>query len=99
MSGATQQIQRANTVGIHGASALSDVKRQGVFNRPLSTASKKNGKGKQGIFLEYPQGVREAIMMVAIEDAPATRAHNQGELARQDAARLAKEGSCCEKRT
>ena len=78
--GLTSQIQKYSRIGIPGAAAITDAKRNKFFDR----------RGKTGIFHNFPEGIRIALVKVAMEDAPRTRNANNLLLSKQREAKREK---------
>ena len=82
----TGNIQRYGRINLFAAAAVASAKRTKVFQR-------KDAKGKRslGIFHQFDKEVQEAIVAVAMQDAPQTRKRNNADLELQAKARKKKE--------
>ena len=69
LGGATSQIQRYGRIVLSSAAAISDISLNGFLNR--QAGSKKVAK-PQGIFHQFEDVLRDVIVEVAMQDAPAT---------------------------
>lgn len=94
LGGCTSQIQRFGRIALSGAAAVSDMSRNGFFHRPTGT---KGDKKPRGIFHEFDDDLRHAIVKVAMRDAPATRERNNNDLELQAKARRKKDELAREK--
>ena len=73
-AGVTAQVQCYGRIGMHAAAGVSDIQRNGFLARPTTkTAIAKNDRG---MFQGLPEELRITAVMVAMEDAPATRKSN-----------------------
>ena len=88
LGGTTSQIQRYSRINIPAAAAISDAKRNAFFHRNTGA---KSDKKKRGLFHEFDEDVRHAIVLMAMRDAPATRSLNTEALKKQATARRMKE--------
>ena len=87
LGGCTAQIQKFGRISLSSAAAVSDLKRNGFFSRQPS----KNNGNRKGIFHEYNENLRHAIVEVAMRDAPVTKERNNEDLKLQATARSVKE--------
>ena len=92
LGGTTQQVQAYGRIGINNAAAVSDAKRNGYFKR----FTKKSSEAR-GMFHQFNSELRECLIMMAIEEAPATMSYNRQELAKQRECRRLKEEMLREK--
>ena len=83
----THVIQKCGRIDIANAGAVSDLNRNGFVHRPTS---KKDTKS-EGLFHQFSEKIRHAIVLVAMRDAPATKARNNEDLVLQLEAKQAKE--------
>ena len=88
LGGITSNVQKYGRINLSSAGAVSDTKRNKFLNR-----GKSSGKGKTapGLFHELDEEIREAIIRVALEDAPETRRQHSDELESHREARRIKE--------
>ena len=86
LGGCTAQIQKFGRISLSSAAAVSDLKRNGFFSRQPS----KNNGNRKGIFHEYNENLRHAIVEVAMRDAPVTKERNNEDLKLQTTARSVK---------
>jgi hypothetical protein len=86
LGGTTHQLQKYGRIGIANAAAVSNVKTNGYFRR-FSV----NGNKTKGMFHQFYPKMRECLLMVAIEDAPATLSTNRDDLDKQQEAKSKKE--------
>jgi hypothetical protein len=84
-AGVTAQIQMFGRLNLHGATAVSDMGRNGFLNRPMK-------KGDElGMFHGLPEELQITAVMCAMEFAPATQQSNSHEMDRQRLAKQKKE--------
>ena len=88
LGGTTAQVQRFERLALASAAAISDMRRNAFLHRPIKA---KSDKKPRGIFHQFDEKLRLAIVMVAMEDAAETRAIHSEELALQAKARQEKE--------
>ena len=69
-AGVTSQVQYYGRIGMHNAAAASDTARNGFLQRPLT--KKEHESVKRGLFHELPEELRVTLLIMAMEDAPAT---------------------------
>ena len=69
----TLQIQKHSRINMAHAAAISDMQKNGFLSR----------KGNIGLFHQFPKELRVAVMVMAVEDAPATRKNNTLSLQKQ----------------
>jgi hypothetical protein len=86
LGGTTHQLQKYGHIGIANAAAVSNAKTNGYFRR-FSV----NGNKMKGMFHQFDPKMRECLLMVAIEDAPATISTNRDNLDKQWEAKRKKE--------
>jgi hypothetical protein len=84
LGGTTTNIQRFGRIALSSAGAVSDMKRNAFLKR-------QDAGNPGGLFHQFPHELREAIVRVAMKDAPATKHRNNEDLALQAKARRAKE--------
>ena len=94
LGGCTSQIQRYGRIGLSNASAISDMKRNGFIRRP--TGFKQDNKPR-GLFHEFNAVLRDAIVEVAMRDAPECKEQNNKDLKDKAQARRVKEEMTREK--
>ena len=111
-AGVTYNIQQYGKIDIKRAAAISQVKSNSDFSRlVVKQIKRKSRKGKEqqpikqklGLFHSFPPELRSSVLIMAMENAPATRKENANELefvhqARQRKAELQKK-KCMEKST
>lgn len=97
LGGATAQVQEYGRINISSAAAISDMNRNKYLQRKHEPARKKEGAKCQGLFHGLSDELRQAIVLVAMEDAPSTRIQNRTDIQAQDTARREKEELCKEK--
>ena len=73
-AGVTAQVQCYGRIGMHAAAAASDMQRNNFFSRP--TTKKAIASNKRGLFQGLPEELKITAVMVAVEEAPATRKSN-----------------------
>ena len=76
LGGTASNIQRYGRINISSAGAISDAKRNGFLQREYMPPRKKSSAKAQGIFHGLSEVLREAIVRVAMKDAPSTRKKN-----------------------
>ena len=85
-AGVTTQVQCYGRIGMSNAAAVSDVARNELLNRDgtkkqinLSTTStkKKQKDKKRGLYHGFPKELQITLLMICMEDAPATRKNKQ----------------------
>ena len=96
LGGVTQVMKNGGRVNIAGAAAQSDTSRNGYLDRTSKKKKYKTKGGKkiekkEGLFHSLNEKLRDAIIQVAIEDAPEARSENNAALEKQRQARLKKE--------
>ena len=94
LGGTTSQIQQYGRIALSSASAISDIRRNGFLHRKTKS---KNDDKSEGMFHQFPEEVRHAIILAAMEDAPVTRERNNADLAAQAKAKREKEEIAKEK--
>jgi hypothetical protein len=98
LGGATaQEVQEYGQINISSAAAISDMNRNKYLQRKHKPAWKKEGAKCQGLFHGLSDELRQAIVLVAMEDAPSTQIQNRTDIQVQDTAWQAKEELCKEK--
>ena len=70
-AGVTAQVQCYGRIGMHAAAAVSDMQRNNFFSRP--TTKKSIASNERGLFQGLPEELKITAVMVAMEDAMATR--------------------------
>ena len=88
-AGVTAQVQTYGRIGMHGAAAVSDMQRNKFLARP--TTKKSMANNERGLFHDLPEELRLTVTMMAMEDAPKTREHNNAAIDRQRERREEKE--------
>jgi hypothetical protein len=76
LGGTTSNIQQYGRINISSAGAISDAKRNGFLQREYMPPRKKSSAKAQGIFHGLSEVLQEAIVRVAMKDAPSTRKKN-----------------------
>ena len=92
LGGTTANIQRFGRIALSSAGAVSDMKRNAFLQRDTIPTKKNPTVNQSGLFHQFPHELRQAIVRVAMKDAPATKLRNNKDLALQAKARPAKEG-------
>ena len=87
LGGATANIQRYWRIGLHSAGAVSAMNRNGFLHR--GSSSKKEKKAR-GLFHGLATELQHCIVLVAMQDAPATNTANSVALDLQAAAKRKK---------
>ena len=78
LGGTTYQLQKYGCIGIANAAAVSNAKTNGYFCRFSA-----NGNKTKEMFHQFDPKIRECLLTVAIEDAPATISTNREDLDKQ----------------
>jgi hypothetical protein len=86
LGGTTHQLQKYRRIGIANAAAVSNAKTN-VYFRRFSVNENKT----KGMFHQFDPKMRECLLTVAIEDAPATISTNRDDLDKQREAKRKKE--------
>jgi hypothetical protein len=86
LGGTTHQLQKYGRIGIANAAAVSDAKTNVYFHRFSVNENK-----TKGMFHQFDPKMRECLLTVAIEDAPATISTNRDDLDKQREAKRKKE--------
>ena len=94
LGGATAQIQRYGRIALSSAGAVSDAVRNGFMYRQKKS---KTDKKPTGMFHNFDDNLRHAIILVAMADAQQTRRRNNEDLQLQAKARREKEELAKEK--
>ena len=90
-AGVTAQVQCYGRIGMSNTAAVSDVARNGLLNRDgtkkqinhATTSTKKKQKDKKlGLYHGLPEELQITLLMMCMEDAPATRKQNNDDLKR-----------------
>ena len=90
-AGVTAQVQCYGRIGMSNSAAVSDVARNGFLNRDgtkkqinhATTSTKKKQKdNKRGLYHGLPKELQITLLMMCMEDAPATRKQNNDYLNR-----------------
>ena len=68
LGGATAQVQEYGRINISSAAAISDMNRNKYLQRKHEPARKKEGAKCQGLFHGLSDELRQAIVLVAMED-------------------------------
>ena len=87
MGGTTHQVQRFGRINLAAAGAISDARRNGFLHRPTSKKDKKT----KGMFHQFDEILRYAIVKVAMKDTPKTRAANDETMKLQQRAKQVRE--------
>jgi hypothetical protein len=72
LGGATAQVQEYGRINISSAAAISDMNQNKYLQRKHEPAYKKESAKCQGLFHGFSDELRQAIVLVAMEDAPST---------------------------
>ena len=88
LGGATANIQRYGCISLSLAGAVGVMKRNAFLHRSPKSKSKSKPLGR---FHQFDPSLQEAIIIVAMTDAPNTRKHNNEDLEKQATARRIKE--------
>ena len=91
LGGTTANIQRFGRIALSSAGAVSDMKRNAFLQRDTIPTKKNPTVNQSGLFHQFPHELRQAIVRVAMKDAPVTKLRNNEDLALQAKARRAKE--------
>ena len=94
LGGTTAQIQKLGRIALSSAAAVSTMKRNAFFDRSAKT---RGDNQPRGIFHLFDDEVRNAIVLVAVADAPSTRERNNEDLRLMAKARREKEELAREK--
>ena len=72
-------MQTGNRIHLSSAAAISDAKRNHLFDRS-APSKRKSGDGvkSKGIFLQFDKELQRALLEVGVRDAPATREEQRG---------------------
>ena len=97
LGGTTAVVQRYGRIDLSSAAAMSDTHRNKFLQRDYQPARKKSAAIPQGMLFGLSDEVREAIVLVAIQDAPSTRKANNADILAQETARRKKEELAKEK--
>jgi hypothetical protein len=87
LGGTTANIQRFGRISISSAGAMSDTNRNKFLQREFQPSRKKSAAKHQGMLFGLSDEVRQAIVMVAMQDAPSTGKANIAALLAQDTSR------------
>ena len=88
LGGATANVQRYGRIGLHNAGAVSAMNRNGFLDRGSKSKTKKQSRG---LFHGLSPELQHSIVLVAMQDAPATNAANAEALTIQAAAKRRRE--------
>jgi hypothetical protein len=88
LGGITSNVQRYGRIHLSSAGAVSDTKRNKLLSRGKGS---KDGESSRGLFHELDDVIREAIVLVALKDAPKTRKRHSDELESHARARRVRE--------
>ena len=87
LGGCTRNMQTGNRIHLSSAAAISEAKRNHLFDRSVPSKRKSgdsmNGMKSNGIFLQFDKELQRALLEVGVRDAPATRMKNNEEVKRQ----------------
>ena len=86
LGGATAQVQEYGRINISSPAAISDTNRNKYLQRKHDPARKKEGAKCHGLFHGLCDKLRQAIVLVAMEDVPSTRIQNCTDIQAQDTA-------------
>ena len=84
LGGTTHQIQKYGRINVYAASAIADMRRNAFMHRPGS------GNEELGLFHQFSSILQEAIIKVAMFDAPETRKSNNSNIQKQQRAKRKK---------
>ena len=84
-------VQRGNNILLSNAAGEAGIKYNKVFVRPQPVHGKKKDYCRMGIFHVFTPELADCILRVAVEDKPENRKRNNGDLERQEEARMKKE--------
>lgn len=90
LGSATRNIQNFSCIHISAAGAVSSIRRNRFMDRTLNDSDDAAGMIPLGMFHQLSEQLREAVIHVALEDAPATRRRNNQDLQLQATARRKK---------
>ena len=93
LGGTTANIQQFGRIALSSAGAVSDMKQNAFLRRDMISTKTNPTINPSGLFHQFPHELRQAIVRVAMKDAPATRIRNNEDLALQAKARHAKGGN------
>lgn len=85
LGGTTQQIQKYGRINVYAASAIADMRRNAFMLRPSGS-----GEEAPGLFHQFSNTLQEAIIKVAMFDAPETRKNNNSNIQKQQRAKRKK---------
>ena len=91
LGGCTAIIQKSNRINLKAAGAVSDLKRNGYFERVVTKVRGRKRTKPKGLFRQFSKNIQRCVVMVAMEDAPATRSENTEELELQQEYKRKKE--------
>ena len=89
LSGVTAQVQCYDRIVMSNAAAVSDVARNGLLNRDgtkkqinraTTSSKKKQNDKKRGLYHGLPKKIHITLLMMCMEDAPATRKQKNDDL-------------------
>ena len=87
----TAQVQCYGQIGMSNAAAVIDIARNGLLNRDgtkkqinhaTATTKKKQKDKKRGLYHGFPKELQITLLMMCMEDAPATIKQNNDDLKR-----------------
>jgi hypothetical protein len=84
LGGATRNLQKGNMANHKPCAGQSDAKRNNILGRGV------DGKPRS-VFQQWPEPLQYAVLIAAIEHAPALRCQNNEDLERQQQAKMEKE--------
>ena len=70
LGGTTANIQRFGRIALSSAGAVSDMKRNAFLQRDTIPTKKNPTVNQSGLFHQFPHELRQAIVRVAMKDAP-----------------------------
>ena len=88
-AGVTAQVQCYGRIGMSNATAVSDVAINGLLdsdgtkkqiNHATTSTKKKQKDKKRGLYHGFPKELHITLLMMCLEDAPATRKQNNDDL-------------------
>ena len=105
-TGVTAQVQCYSRIGMSNATAVSDVVRNGLLssdgtkkqiNHATKITKKKQKDKKRGLYHGLPKDLHITLLMMCMEDSPATRKQNNDDLNRSRECRAQKDKVAKEK--
>ena len=91
LGGTTANIQLFGRIALSSAGAVSEMKQSAFLKQDTIPTKKNSTVNPGGLFHQFPHKLRQAIVRVAMKDAPSPKLCNNEDLALQAKARHAKE--------